>query len=87
MRDVVYVLDRSRTVPKTRPERTNRFEKQDPFILSRRDIVKSIIDGDTLYRELKSIIIRNNVPIYNFAIIKEPIENIIRHMESFLCQN
>ena len=63
------------------------LKRQDPFILSRRDIVKSIIDGDTLYRELKSIIIRNNVPIYNFAIIKEPIENIIRHMESFLCQN
>jgi len=60
------------------------LKRENPFILHRRKIVKSILDKKTLLNQLKSIIIGHEIPKYNFNMIKNPINNIISEMEKYL---
>tara|TARA_B100000315_G_scaffold184167_1_gene173156 strand:+ start:6478 stop:7617 length:1140 start_codon:yes stop_codon:yes gene_type:complete len=62
------------------------LNKENPFILDRRDILKSIVDQKTLIKQLESIIIKNNYPSYKFDFIKNPVNNILLQMEKFRCQ-
>jgi hypothetical protein len=62
------------------------LNNKNPFILNRRGIIKSILDEDSLFMELKSTILKNEIPQYNFKIIENPINNVIYQMENILCQ-
>ena len=62
------------------------LNKENPFILDRRGILKSILDKKMLLNQLRSIIIENEIPHYNFDVIKTPVDNAIYQMENYLCQ-
>jgi hypothetical protein len=63
------------------------LRREDPFILSRRGIVTSILDFDALVRSLKSVIIEKSYDAYRFPIIHDPVHRIIISMEHLLCPN
>lgn len=63
------------------------LNKENPFILDRRGILESILDKKLLLNQLRSLIIENEIPHYNFDIIKTPVDNIIYQMEKYLCQS
>lgn len=62
------------------------LNKENPFILDRRGIMKSIMNNETLLIQLNDIIIKNKFPQYNFNIIKTPVKNVIFQMENYSCQ-
>ena len=63
------------------------LSRENPFVLDRRGILKSVLTKEELSLSLRSIIIHGQRPTYRFEIIKNPINNVIRHMEKYLCQN
>jgi len=63
------------------------LNKENPFILDRIGILKSILDKKALLNQLRSIIISSETPYYNFDIIKNPVDNVIYQMENYLCQS
>ena len=60
------------------------LKRKNPFILDRRNILKSILNEDDLFRSLKSVIVENKIPEYKFEIIKNATNNIIREMEIYI---
>ncbi|HEY3375035.1 MAG TPA: CDP-glycerol glycerophosphotransferase family protein [Candidatus Aquicultor sp.] len=58
-----------------------------PFVLDRREILKSIVDKETLLEELRSIIIAGKLPEKSFSVIENPVSNVIQQMEKYLCQS
>ena len=63
------------------------LKRENPFILDKIGILKSILTKEELVKNLKSIVIANKPSGYNFSIIKNPVENIINEMERLLCQS
>lgn len=63
------------------------LKRENPFILAKKKIVKSITDSDQLSSALKHLIVKRDKSNYNFKIIKNPVENIISAMEKILWQN
>lgn len=62
------------------------LNRESPFILVRRGIVKNILDKDTLLARLKPIIIDSKTSQYNFDVVKNPVDNVICQMEKYICQ-
>lgn len=63
------------------------LKRENPFILDRRGVMRSITDRETLLEYLKQIIIYNNFVTCQFDIIKDSVNNIISQMEKFICPN
>jgi len=63
------------------------LKRENPFILAKKKIVKSITDQNELSNALKHLIVKRDKSNYNFKIIKNPVENIISAMEKILWQN
>lgn len=63
------------------------LKREDPFILGRRGIIKTILNETVLQQELKRSIAFKCTGHYNFEIIKDPINKIIGHVEDILCRN
>lgn len=61
--------------------------RENPFILDRRGILKSIIDQPALLSCLTSIINGNKQQVSTFEVISNPVERIISDMETLLCRN
>jgi len=57
------------------------LKSKNPFILSRRKIVKTILDRKTLLKELESTLVKGESRLYNFEVIKNPVKNIITYLE------
>lgn len=62
-------------------------ERENPFILSRRGITKSVKKRDELVSGLHEIIIEGKKEKNKFDFIRNPVSNIISYMEKYLCQN
>ena len=60
--------------------------RQDPFILSRRGLSKSVLSEDELARALRSIIILGDHQLPAFEVILDPVRRIITEMEKILCR-
>lgn len=60
------------------------LKRENPFILDRRNIIKSVLDEASLISQLKSIVIDEKIPECNFNIIRNPVNNIISEMEKYL---
>lgn len=58
---------------------------QNPFILDKIGVLKSIIDIYELKKQLREIIVNKNLLKYNFEVIKNPVDRIINLMERTLC--
>jgi hypothetical protein len=63
------------------------LNKEDPFILSKRGILKTIFDRETLIDIFKSILIYKKNLTYTFEVITNPVERVIVNMEKLLCRN
>ncbi len=63
------------------------LKTENPFILDRRGIVKSILDESTLNKELKLFLSANGSPNYAFYVKENPVHNIILEMEKYICPN
>ena len=63
------------------------LNKNNPFVLDRKGITKSILDNESLKNNMKKIILENKLPICEFGIVKNSIEIIIKNMEKYLCRN
>lgn len=59
------------------------LNRENPFMLDRRGILKSVLDKKTLLYQLKSIIIENKISRCNFDVVKNPVDNIIYQMENY----
>ncbi len=57
---------------------------KNPFVLDRKRIVKSILTPKALYKELKTAIVENKLPQYNFSVIKNPVKKVIDQIERYL---
>lgn len=62
-------------------------EREPPFILDRRGIIKSIKGREELINRLDEIIVRGRKENAGFDFIRNPVANIISYMEKYLCQN
>lgn len=61
--------------------------RENPFVLERKGILKSIIDRGELVTRLREVIVDNRQSKCEFDFIKNPVSNVILHMEKYLCQN
>jgi hypothetical protein len=61
--------------------------REDPFVLSRRGIMRSVISEGNLIACLRSAIIHGMHPISTFDVIRNPVERIIAEMERLLCRD
>ncbi len=62
-------------------------ERETPFILDRKGIIKSIKGREELLNRLDEIIVRGRKENAGFDFIRNPVTNIISYMEKYLCQN
>lgn len=62
-------------------------ERETPFILDRKGIIKSIKGREELINRLDEIIVRGRKVNAGFDFIRNPVSNIISYMEKYLCQN
>lgn len=62
-------------------------ERENPFILDRKGIIKSIKGREELINRLDEIIVRGRKENVVFDFIRNPVSNIISYMEKYLCQN
>lgn len=62
-------------------------ERENPFVLARRGIIKSITERNALITELDEIIARNRRQAGGFEFMRNPVSNIIFQMEKCLCLN
>lgn len=62
------------------------LRRENPFVLSRRGIIPSIVKSEELMRELRSAIVENRVSGCSFDMIRNPIQNILEQVETYLCQ-
>lgn len=60
---------------------------KDAFILSQRGILKTILTKDQLKKNLKKILVFNKIRKYNFKVISNASDNIIRSINKYLCKN
>jgi hypothetical protein len=63
------------------------LKRENPFILNKRNILKSILTKDDLLSELKKIILKDKKPKCYMDVINNPISNIMQEMEGYLCRN
>jgi len=63
------------------------LKRENPFVLDRIGVLKSILDRDELRDKIKSAILENSLPACSFEFIRNPVENIINLMEMHLCRN
>lgn len=63
------------------------LKRENPFVLDRIGVLKSILDRDELRDKMKSAILENSLPGCGFEFIRNPVENIINLMEMHLCRN
>ncbi|EHJ01500.1 hypothetical protein CDLVIII_5009 [Clostridium sp. DL-VIII] len=62
------------------------LKRENPFILGRQGVVKSILTSTELKAEIEKIILGDVIEVSNFSIGKGSIENVINFMEEILCQ-
>jgi len=63
------------------------LRKEDTFILSRRKILKTVLNKKQLKKKLEKALILKENPKYNFKVIKAASDNIIKFIDKSLCQN
>lgn len=63
------------------------LKRENPFVLDRIGVLKSMLDRDELRDKIKSAILENSLPACSFEFIRNPVENIINLMEMHLCRN
>ena len=63
------------------------LKRENPFILDRRGILKSVLSEDELCNQLRRIIICGESEKPGFDVISNPVVRIISEMELLLCQN
>ena len=63
------------------------LRREDPFVLARRGITRSVANWEELDTRLRDIIINGEVEVSTFEIIRNPVERIIMEMEKLLCHN
>ncbi len=62
------------------------LSRENPFILDKKDIIKSILSEEELENELKKILVEKQIENYTFKIQKDSVENVINFMEAIVCQ-
>lgn len=62
-------------------------ERESPFILDRRGIIKSVKEAEELVNRLDKMIVEGKKENSKFDFIRNPVSNIISCMEKYLCQN
>lgn len=63
------------------------LSRENPFVLDRRNILKSILTEDELNAQLKKHLVHGHRTAYSFDFIVDPVQRIISEMERLLCRN
>jgi len=63
------------------------LKRENPFILDRIGVLKSVLNREELNRKIESALSGGEVPKYNFNIVRGAAERVIGYMEAYLCQN
>lgn len=63
------------------------LKRDNPFILDKKGILKSILQQDELKKCLNRIIIEQEVPVANWPIQTGTVDRVINYMEEILCPN
>jgi hypothetical protein len=63
------------------------LKRENPFVLDRVGILKSILTKNELTEKLIDIIVKEKFLRYKFKVIRNPVKNVINLMEKYICQN
>lgn len=63
------------------------LNKDNPLILNRLNVLKSVLDYKELVDVLDTIIVKKELLSYNFDFIKDPVNRTIAYMENYLCKS
>lgn len=63
------------------------LKRENPFVLDRLGVLRSILTREALITEIREIIMEKNIKACAFEIIKDAEDTIISRMEEYLCRN
>jgi hypothetical protein len=63
------------------------LNRENPFILDQRGIIKSITDKSALTETLRILIPDGNLPIIDYGVHNGAVKKVIEYMEELLCRN
>lgn len=62
------------------------LKRENPFILDKKGILKSVLNEEDLQKRLKSILVEHKIENSSFKVEKGAVDKVIEYMEALLCQ-
>lgn len=63
------------------------LKRENPFVLERRGVLKSIATHEELKQALQAAIQEGKLPVYDFPVIQDPIARVLHLVEEHLCRH
>jgi len=63
------------------------LSRENPFVLDRQNILKSVLTEDELHAQVKKLLVHGQGATCSFDVVRDPVRRIISEMERLLCRN